>query len=138
MGKCSFRPEWLKKIDPNDCAVSEWARKHSETEAFCSICKKAFTITKGFQAIEQHANSAKHKELLHGPAQLRFCANQDSHQKFQSTTTDSSAAKIQPRIQLISPRDAAAKAELIWVLKCIASDFPAASWEGIRCGGCVR
>lgn len=135
MGKCQFRLEWLKKTDSNDCAVSEWARKHSETEAFCTLCNKTFTINKGFQAIDQHSNTTKHKEawmLLNGSDQLRICVVPESDRTRAGPAENISAKPAVGKLRMLSTRDAAANAELIWVLKCIASDFPAVSCDGIR------
>lgn len=134
MGKCQFRPEWLKKVDSNDCVVAEWARKHSETEAFCSLCNKTFTIVKGFQAIEQHSSSAKHREawmVINGSGQLRISAVRES-ESAQTLPGEVLSKTSVVKLHTMSTRDAAAKAELTWVLKCIASDYSAASCDGIR------
>lgn len=130
MGKCAFRAEWLKKYDPNGCQYSEWARNHSDTEALCKVCSKCFSVVKGIQALEQHANTAKHKEnwmVRQGPSQLRLCTETEA----KSGRSQSSGPVASAKIQLFSSRDVAAKAELIWLLKCIASDFSAASCDGI-------
>lgn len=128
MGKCVFRHEWLNRTDSNGCQISDWARNHGGTECFCKVCSKAFSVAKGYQALEQHVTSAKHKDNWigrQGPSQLRLCTEAESKSsRLQSSSTTGN-------LQMFSPRDAAAKAELIWLLKCIASDFPAASCDGI-------
>ncbi|XP_062556179.1 uncharacterized protein LOC134221020 [Armigeres subalbatus] len=130
MGKCTFRVEWLKKIDPNGCQVSDWARNHGDTEVFCKVCSKSFSVAKGFQALEQHSLTDKHKDNWtgrQGPSQLRLCSEKD----VKTNQPQLSGIGTGPKVQLFSPRDSSAKAELIWLLKCIASDFPAASCDGI-------
>lgn len=89
---------------------------------------------KGFQAVEQHATSAKHKDrmLAFGPSQMRLATNPNSIQELQSTAAPDTDTTLN-KIQLFNPRDTAVRAELVWVLKSIASDFPAAAVsEGIR------
>lgn len=130
MGKCVFRVEWLKKTDLNGCPISDWARSHGDTDAFCKVCSKSFSVVKGYQALEQHASTAKHKgnwTARLGPSQLRLCTEVESKSKGPQSSGTGNSGKI----QLFSARDASAKAELIWLLKSIASDFPAASCDGI-------
>lgn len=105
---------------------------------FVLFFSKTFTIIKGFQAIEQHSSTTKHKEawmLLNGSGQLRICAGHESEsiKTVQVVPGGEGTPKpVMAKMQMLSTRDAAAKAELIWVLKCTASDFPAASCDGIR------
>lgn len=130
MGRCAFKIEWLKRTDSNGCQISDWARNHANTEAFCKICMNSFSVAKGFQALEQHASTSKHKENWTGRlglSQLRLRREKIST----SNEPQSSGTGTSGKIQLFSPRDSAAKAELIWLLKCIASDLPAASCDGI-------
>lgn len=117
------RSGW-KKTDSNGCIVSDWARKHSDSECFCKVCTKTFSVAKEFAALEQHVATAKHREnwlVKQGPSQLRICGEKKSNADESQPTTSGQ------RLQLFSPRDATAKAELVWVLQCIASDFPASS-----------
>ncbi|XP_065091912.1 uncharacterized protein LOC135712784 [Ochlerotatus camptorhynchus] len=126
MGKCCFRVVWLKQVDSSGCTVSDWAKKHSETEVFCKICRKSFSITKGFQAIDQHARSAKHRDAWiaqHGANQMHLTVEQEA---------GSSGTVPNKKLQLFSARENSAKAEILWLLKCIAADFPVSSCDGIR------
>lgn len=126
MGKCNFRAEWLKQNDSNGCIVSDWARKQSDSEAFCTVCRKSFSIIKGFQAINQHSNTAKHKDewiAQHGPRQMHLNVGLE---------VGSPGTVPNKKLQLFSTRDNTAKAEIVWLLKCIAADFSMSSCDGIR------
>lgn len=127
MGKCCFRAEWLKQEDSNGCIVSVWAKKQSDKEAFCKICRKSFSIIKGFQAINQHSNTAKHREewiVQHGPKQMHINAVQEE--------VEQSGTVPNKKLQLFSGRDNTTKAEIVWLLKCVASDYSMSSCDGIR------
>jgi hypothetical protein len=54
---CHFNASWLDKIDPNGYNVRERGRKQSDSEMFCTVCIKKFSIVKGFCAVSQHAES---------------------------------------------------------------------------------
>lgn len=127
MGKCTFRAEWLKQEDSNRCLVSEWAKHQSETEVFCTGCRKPFSIAaKGFQAIDQHSKTSKHKNewiTQHGPQQKHLTLVQEA---------EASGAVPSRKLQLFSSRDKTTKAELMWVLKCIAADYSMSSCDGLR------
>lgn len=130
MGKCTFQTEWLSKTDSNGSSVSDWARKHSESECFCTVCAKSFSVLKGYAALEQHLTTSKHREnwsVKQGPSQLRICVEPKPNTD-ESQPTSSGIGK---GLQLYSSRDSTAKAELVWLLQCIASDFSASSCDGI-------
>ncbi len=130
MGKCHFKNEWLSKKDQHGYAVKEWARKFDDLNAFCMICNKTFSITKGYSKIEQHADGQHHKNAsaqVLSDRQLRLAGLPPSNDN--SILMPSAPGDSQP--QLFSVRDGSTKNELRWVIKFLVSDYPAASCEGI-------
>jgi len=119
MGKCNFNPQWLNTTDANGFKVSDWGRNNgSEGEMFCNICQKAVNIECGHGAVQQHAAGANHKKLC-------------------STILATSQKRLQPNsssnVTCFNPRDAAAKAEILWVIKMVNEDWSFSSaTDGIK------
>lgn len=110
--------DWLKK-DSNNFYISQWASKRSDSELFCSVCAKIIRITRGFFSVQQHIDGEKHKK------NCRAKINSQNIQTVSDTEKDNSSLK------LISNADAAVRAELVWALKVVASNFSAESVNGI-------
>lgn len=77
-----------------------------------------FSIEKGFYAVNRHSESEKHKsnyELKKGPKQLSLIPGSSS----------------QPALKLVSTKDSAYTAELIWCMKLVSSNIPISICKGI-------
>ena len=75
MGKCDFQEDWLQKTDLNGYIIKGWAKKHNDSEAYCNLCAKSFSIINGLDKFNQHAKGIKHRELctsVLAPNQLKF------------------------------------------------------------------
>ena len=61
-----FQSKWLEKVDCNNNIVSEWTVKIEKDlySCICNICNATFSIDKGFEKINQHAKTVKHKSNL--------------------------------------------------------------------------
>ena len=137
MGRCKFKSDWLRKSDCNGYIVAEWGRKASDHEMFCTLCVKTFNISWGYEAVEQHASSRKHKEECKqklSSSQLHLTSVRQCTAGSQDCAPSTSVGEtIKQTVQLYNIRDSAAKAELIWVMKTVAADFPLLpSCEDIR------
>lgn len=61
-----FQDSWLKKTDKYGTLVSLYAKKIPNKPNFClcTVCGRQFSIVKGFEKIDQHAGTAKHKNNM--------------------------------------------------------------------------
>ena len=130
MGKCKFSPNWLLKEDLNGTIISSWARKgEDDSSVFCIACDVVVCVEKGFCRLIQHSKSKKHVENFvakFGKFQLKL-------DKSNSKPSTSLGEKSVPTsdLTLISTKDDATTAELIWTLKCVGSNYSLASTTGI-------
>jgi hypothetical protein len=142
MGKCTFNNYWLGKDDSQGHKVKEWGKKHSNHELYCMACEKTISISKGFQSITQHASTDKHKQKLQlkwNPNQLHLkaisdpsCSSDQQDGPVPSSSLYDKTKKSLRTVELFSLRDRIATAELVWSLKCVASDFSFSSCNGLR------
>ena len=91
MGKCNFQEDWLQKKDVNGHPVKNWANKNTDSEANCFVCKKSFSIEKGFDRFNQHASGTKHKENYqthYAPHQLRLGIPSASREQASENVTE--------------------------------------------------
>lgn len=143
MGKCKFNEDWLKRTDKSGHVVAEWGRKETENEMFCMLCMKIFNISWGFEALEQHVLSKKHKEnckIKLNASQLQLSSvvrqqpiqvtsssevggNNNTHAGFSASAASGKVATQLKKLEVFCVKDKATKAELIWCLKVIASNF---------------
>lgn len=127
MGKCTFQKSWLIKADGNGYKISDWAAQKSESEVFCKLCAKTFSVSKGFEKIIQHSKGEKHTELCKislAPSQLQLTLSQPTRFCSEPTASSSSTTiSSSSTIRLYSVRDSSTTAELIWALKCISADY---------------
>lgn len=62
MGKCKFNNLWMDKISFRHWLKPVVGNVH---EAYCTLCKKRIQLaTMGVKALDSHAKSAKHENLL--------------------------------------------------------------------------
>ena len=156
--KTKFQDSWLEKNDCNEFKVSEWASKVDTDvyKAYCRICNITFSIEKGFDKIDQHAKTQKHKNNLCKikPSQQHIALSSprfstSSHINITdstlipSTRLQADAAvnqnfisqrqmsiPEQPKWNLFSPKDLASRAELYTILDVIKNNLPLSSCEG--------
>lgn len=129
MGKCKFNEDWLKKKDKNGHIVCEWGKKEdSDTGFFCFVCLKKFSIAWGFEAIEQHVSTQKHKEQCKvklTASQLHMTSLRPNEKPIEEQPSTSKPENSQRScVQLYSVKDGATRAEILWAMKMVVSDFP--------------
>lgn len=149
--RTKFQDNWLNKIDCNK-NVSEWAVKISKDpySCFCNICNCIFSSVKGFEKLNQHAKTLKHKGNLFKikPNQLQLdititksttelatnqsILNQSTNSHKLSTESRMSRQQLQNivPISLFSTSEAATRAELFFCMEIINSNSPVTSCEG--------
>jgi len=111
------------KKDSNGHLINQWAARKSAHEIFCKICSTTINVTlKGFQALIQHTNSGKHKER----SKTKLALNQ-----LHLTIATPSDNRPPEFVKLFNPNDCAKRAELIWVMKMVTSNFSASSCTDI-------
>lgn len=142
MGKCKFNEMWLERDDSAGYKVRQWGRKKNDDELFCMVCQKTININKGFQAVTQHAGILKHKReietklalnQLHLLPQASSCSVSDKQCSSSLPTLSSPVSSPScSSILLYNSRDKTTAAELIWCMKCVASDYSFSSCVGLR------
>lgn len=130
-GRCKIHDDWLTREDAenNNLKFNEWARKKSDSIVFCIVCRSEIKCdSKGFQAIVQHSKTAVHKKQIKSidPSQMRLVTLPSA-----STTTLLSKNSNNNRCVLINSREPAIRAEIIWTLKAVVSNYSANSCEDI-------
>lgn len=129
--KTRFQEKWLQATDCNKIRVSQWAKQDSTNpyNCLCSICGGNFSIAKGFEKIQQHAATTKHKKNLFklDENQLRFSTPQSSL----AVPSESRSAEPRPAA-IFNPREAATRAELLWCMETIKTDSSVNSCAGKR------
>jgi hypothetical protein len=127
MGKCKVREEWFKRKDPNGYLIGLWAKKAGEHDIFCIVCETNLNIDHGFCRILQHAEKKGHISNCNtklASKQLRLTA----HPK--NVSDDNAAAALSSlntnsslMLTLLNNKEKAMKAELIWAMKCVLSNY---------------
>lgn len=138
MGKCQVRSSWFDEKDHNGYFIREWARKHSDHELFCSVCVKKFSIVKGFDHVIQHSAGKKHTEACRqvlSPNQLRLqnARPNNVHQEEGSANSNVSQAGSTSGsvLKIYDVKRKATENELLWIMKCISSNFSQSSVQGL-------
>ncbi|CAI6370083.1 unnamed protein product [Macrosiphum euphorbiae] len=104
------------------------AARKSAHEIFCKICSTTINVTlKGFQALNQHSNSSKHKEH----SKTKLALNQLRLSTANTSDDQPLEATVKSTLKLFNPNDCAKRAELIWVMKMVTSNFSASSCTDI-------
>lgn len=97
--------------DLNRYYVKEWGRRESDSEMFCTLCFKKFSIVKGFLAITQHVTYKKHQnacKTMLAVGQLKLSIERPE-------TAGPSTSVPSNMLKMSFGRDGASKAELMWV-----------------------
>lgn len=160
--KCKLSESWFLKNDFDNLPISRWLKRdpNSTSTVHCTICSSVIQCNmKGFQAVQQHMNTQKHKTNVRVklvPSQLRISGtNSDqptsiassstslsrasSPSSISSESTSSSIPSVQttaetsslPTMSLWDTRNDSIKAEIIWTLKVVESHFSGRSCENI-------
>lgn len=142
MGKCKFSSTWLSRRSDDGVLNSQWLTEGDSTNAYCSICSASINVTRGYQAVEAHMKTGKHKKNL--SAKLS-----ESQQQIQvvpgkelvslpSVSSASGVSTLNVRadvstsqqyaggafsLELVCRRDATTRAEILWVLKVVMSNY---------------
>lgn len=123
--KTSVNVSWFDKNDDLGYKISMWSKKASVSEIYCNICSISISVEKkGFQAIQQHASTKKHKLN----SQLKLSTQQ---QHLLAVSLQDNEKKSVLSMQSFSTRDLATKAELIWSMKTVLSNYSGSSCDGL-------
>lgn len=129
MGKCKFQTSWLERDDSQGHLVKVWGKRCGDSELMCIVCDKSINVSKGFQAITQHATMLKHRqnfEIKQASNQLHLVTVSPPSCSFPSSSSSGGT------VLLYNSRDRTTAAELMWCLKCVASDFSFSSCNGLQ------
>lgn len=139
--KCKVRSEWFSKSDSNGKPFSRWLIRvaGSKTRVSCTICNSELNCEyKGYQAITQHSESAKHKKnVTSHSSQLRLATlatddvSNDSNRSILHGTIATARDQGPSSLQLTDHRDEATKAEIIWTMKNVASNYSGKSCDDL-------
>lgn len=122
MGKCKFVSTWLDKTDEDGYKIREWGKQEG-SNLVCLVCNSLTSVEKGFNAIERHYKTDKHKkniQLKKGTSQLHL-----------SESSSIPGSSTIPSLCLYNPKEAALAAELIWCMKIVACNLSVESSQGI-------
>lgn len=110
MGKCRFNTNWLSQKDTNGYLLSEFIVKnvqdHNDFSVLCKVCDKIINTERGVTAILQHCKGDRHKNAF----DLKIRNNQR-------------LSVVDNTLRFFEDRGNAIKAELLWTLKCVVSNF---------------
>lgn len=115
--KTKFNKDWLRKLDGNGQFISEWCTSISDYKYNCKLCKYTGSCSGGFTHLTSHSKSSKHVNLV----------KEQSGQKrlmFNCQENDSSSRKW-------NQADRITKAEILWTLKSVKSNFSFSSCDNI-------
>ncbi|KAE8738402.1 hypothetical protein FOCC_FOCC016123 [Frankliniella occidentalis] len=126
------------KLDKLLCSVGSVAKTVGEFTVRCKLCNADLSVAaKGIQALKQHANTFGHKTaaaVLRGTQMVlaRRAASAPPLEQplargpVPNSAPTEEASTSRPHVamlRLMSARDAAMRAELIWVLKCVQGSY---------------
>ena len=127
--KIKFCDSWLKKLDANGNPISEWAsykENKKNVTLMCRLCHCDLNFqSKGLHALLQHSKYEKHRKH----AVDILASNQTrlvSEKVDEPSTSNTRSVELQS-----SKKDVALKAELIWAMKVVCSNFSMASCTGL-------
>lgn len=137
--KCKVRSEWFKKLDSNGKPFSRWLIRAvgSNSRVSCTICNSQLNCEyKGFQAISQHSESAKHKKNVKThSSQLRLLCDDTPNDTSPPVLNDTIEILRDQRppssLKLTDYRDEATKAEIIWTMKNVTSNYSGKSCDDL-------
>jgi hypothetical protein len=126
MPGCKVSDKLLSRDDGQGHKVQDWGCKKTEHILFCRICVSSINVNKkGFQAVQQHVKSQEHMKQV--------ASKLDPHQLRLTISTNNNSVTHSPErtvVNLRSVLDDVTKAELIWLLKMVASDYSMNSCNG--------
>lgn len=144
ISKCKVRNDWFEKLDSNGKPFRRWLARvpGSNTRVLCTICRSQLNCEyKGFQAIWQHTQTVKHLKTVKGEStQLRLTADdamtiEDGGMIVDNDDTTAVAEETRqppvPTLKLTDHRDEATRAEIIWTMKNVSSNFSGKSCDDI-------
>lgn len=114
MGKCKFNTRWLDNIDCNNDKLSVYINCKDDYNVLCSVCSKIINVERGCFSIYQHARGEKHKENIR--------RKKENHEISINTSM----------VAITGGKEASLKAEVIWTLKAIISNYSFASADNIK------
>lgn len=130
MGKCRFNQKWFEHQDAAGHLISLWARAIDDENVLCNACDKKVLLQRGLQSILQHSRGEKYKEqfkIKFEPKQLHL----EARRQVQFASLAKQGGAVNQSLQLFSPRENAARAELVWTLRAVAHNYSFLSCEGI-------
>lgn len=134
MGKnCKFLASWNEKDDEQGYKIREWATKAQsrDNEAYCKVCMCNIDVSqKGFQAVTQHASTIKYRKNITAQksvGQMRLMSIGASSSSAAGVLNEKSSI-----LQLYNVRDQTTRAESIWTMKSVASNFNASSCYDLK------
>lgn len=141
--KCKINADWFAKKDKLGNIVSEWGTQVDATHVYCRICLVTLSCEKaGIQALWQHAATGKHKDnakvklsksqLLLTSVRVPPAAAASGDLQAPAPGPSSTApAPGNVSLALLSKKDEAVRAELIWVMECVWKTHSARSCVGV-------
>lgn len=135
--KCKVRSEWFKKLDSNGMPFGRWLIRvpGSNSRVSCTICNSQLNCEfKGFQAITQHSQSSKHKKNAKSHSTQLIMTADDTANKTSVLNDTIEIIRDQrpsPVLQLTDRRDEATKAEIIWAMKNVSSNYSGKSCDDL-------
>lgn len=142
--KCKVKSDWFEKLDSDGKPLGGWLARvaGSSTHVLCTICASQLNCEfKGFQAITQHSESVKHKESVNTHLSQRQLAinienkSDDAangvNRQISTEVTEIGGDQRRNLLQLIDNRNAATKAEIIWTMKNVSSNYSGKSCDDL-------
>lgn len=142
--KCKVKMDWFKKLDYAGKPLGRWLARvaGSSTHVLCTICASQLNCEyKGFQAIAQHSESVKHKQSVKTHlSQRQLAINNENksddaangvNRQIPTEVTEIGGDQRRNLLQLIDNRDAVTRAEIIWTMKNVSSNFSGKSCDDL-------
>ena len=148
--RCHFREIWLQ--DPEFAAWLQQTK--DDSNGYCKLCRKFFDISNmGIGAVKSHMKSKQHNQIMkHKPSSFtQSISNFFGGKNKSSPTTNKSGEQVLfsvgiseqtsdvstvpislPSTSLIISQEVL-HAEVLWVIRVIASHYPFSSCQAISC-----
>ncbi|KAJ6639772.1 hypothetical protein Bhyg_12519, partial [Pseudolycoriella hygida] len=137
--KCKIRTEWFKKLDEYGKPFARYLTRvpGSNTRVSCTICNTQLSCEyKGFQAITQHLESVKNKKNMKSRhSQLQLSADYEAvgtNPSVQNDTIEIVKDKQTTSLRITDERDETTKAEIIWTMKNVKSNYSGKSCDDLN------
>ena len=117
MGSIKFNSTWLLNTDSSGNKIGDYVKKIDSENVLCSVCNKTITYKNtGFQAIENHSKTKTHQKSIEAVKQCSKLVIKNNNLE----------------LGVRSKNKDVIKAEIIWTLKTVLSNYSANSCEGIN------